>query len=64
MGTTVYHGGFHFVSHIVREDGTVWFHDGQMGRECIYEKLLEEFSNIDLKFCGGRRASLVIYAQD
>ena len=60
----VYYGGFHFVSRIVGEDGTVWFHDGQMGRECIYEKLLEEFSNTDLKFCNGSTASVVIYAQD
>ena len=35
----VYHRGFHFVSRIVREDGNVWFHDGQMGRECIYENI-------------------------
>jgi hypothetical protein len=60
----VYYGDFHFVSHIIQKDGTVWFHDGQMGRECIYEKMLEEFSNSDLKICSERSASVVIYAQD
>jgi len=60
----VYYGGFHFVSRIIRKDDTVWFHDGQMGRECIYDKKLEDLSNSDLKTCGQRTASLVIYAQD
>jgi hypothetical protein len=40
----------------------VWFHDGQMGRECIYDKKLEELTNSDLKTCGQHTASLVIYA--
>jgi hypothetical protein len=60
----VYHGGFHFVSRIVEKDNTVWFHDGQLGRGCIYEKMLEEFSSSDLHMCSERIASLVIYAQN
>ena len=58
----VYFGGFHFVSRIIRKDDTVWFHDGQMGSECIYDKRLEDFSNSDLKICGKRTVSIVIYA--
>ena len=60
----VYFGGFHFVSRINRKDDTVWFHDGQMGSECIYDKRLKNSSNSDLKICGQRTVSIVIYAQD
>ena len=48
----VHYGGFHFVSHIIRTDDTVWFHDEQMGKECIYDKKLDEFSWSELKICG------------
>jgi hypothetical protein len=34
----VYHGGLNFVSHVVGKDNTVQFHDGELGRSCIYEK--------------------------
>jgi hypothetical protein len=60
----VYHGGFHFVSHIVGKDNTVWFHDGQLGRGCIYEKILKEFSSSDLHMCRECIASLAIYTQN
>jgi hypothetical protein len=33
----IYHEGFHFVS--VGKDNIVWFHDRQVGRNCIYEKI-------------------------
>ena len=39
----IYREGFHFVS--VGKYNTVWFHDRQMGRNCIYEKMLEKFSS-------------------
>jgi hypothetical protein len=26
-----YHRGLHFISHIITDDGEVWFHDGQLG---------------------------------
>ena len=35
--------------------------DGQMGSECIYDKRLEDFINSDLKICGQRTVSIVIY---
>jgi len=28
----IYHEGFHFTSRIIKQNGTVWFHDGQLGR--------------------------------
>ena len=60
----VYHGGFHFTSHIITDDGAVWFHDGQLGANCRYEKRLSDFSEIELNTCNERQMSLVIYAQD
>ena len=32
----VYHGGFHFTSRVITNDGRVWFHDGQLGANCQY----------------------------
>src|SRR5882757_7066118 len=40
----VYHGAFHFTSRMVTSDGSVWFHDGQLGANCWYEKILNEFT--------------------
>jgi hypothetical protein len=37
----VYHGAFHFTCCIVTNDGSVWFHDGQLGSNCQYEKKLK-----------------------
>ena len=47
----VYHGGFHFTSRIIAPDGSVWFHDGQLGRICQYEKQLEDFDIDKLCIC-------------
>jgi len=59
----VYHGGFHFTSHVMTNDGRVWFHDGQLGANCQYEKRLSDFTEIELNPCHERQMSLVIYAQ-
>jgi hypothetical protein len=32
----VYHGGCHFVLLAVGKDHTVWFHDEQLSKNCIY----------------------------
>jgi hypothetical protein len=55
----IYHEGFHFVS--VGKNNTVWFHDRQVGRNCIYEKMLEKFNSPNLQSCDGCTVSLVIY---
>ncbi|KIM81655.1 hypothetical protein PILCRDRAFT_71820, partial [Piloderma croceum F 1598] len=60
----VYHGGFHFTSRIITTDGGVWFHDGQIGANCQYEKRLSDFSELELNTCNERQMSLVIYAQN
>jgi hypothetical protein len=48
----VYHGAFHFTCCIVTNDGSVWFHDGQLGSNCQYEKNLNDFDEIELHTCG------------
>jgi len=60
----VYHGAFHFTSHMVTSDGSVWFHDGQLGANCQYEKKLNEFTGMELRRCHNHQMSLVVYAQD
>jgi hypothetical protein len=60
----VYHGGFHFTSHVITNDGRVWFHDDQLGANCQYEIRLSDFTEIELNTCNERQMSLVIYAQN
>jgi hypothetical protein len=55
----IYHEGFHFVS--VGKGNTVWFHDRQVCRNYIYEKMLEKFSSSNLQSCDRHTVSLVIY---
>ena len=64
MKGIIYHGGFHFTSRIIKQNGTVWFHDGQMGRECILEKHVKHFKTIELSNCNEREACLVVYTQN
>jgi hypothetical protein len=48
----VYLGGFHFTSHIVSSDNTVWFHDGiTTANICIKEDILKAFNSTDLTLC-------------
>ena len=60
----IYHGGFHFTARIIRQDQTVWFHDGQLGRNCLLESPVKKFSVADLNYCNDRNACLAIYTQD
>jgi hypothetical protein len=60
----IYHGGFHFTSRIIKDDGNVWFHDGQLGRACIYEKHIVQFDSNEIRNCDQRNASLIVYAQN
>ena len=60
----VYHGGFHYTSRVI-VDNSVWFHDGMVtGRECEYEKLLDEYGDNELSTCHGKSMSMVFYAQE
>jgi hypothetical protein len=56
----MYHKGFHFVS-VGKDNNTVWFHDRQVGRNRIYEKMLEKFSSSNLQSCDGHTVSSVIH---
>jgi hypothetical protein len=47
----IYHGIFHFISCIIKQEGNVWSHDGQWGRRCTFEKHIKEFRTIDLSAC-------------
>jgi len=58
----VYHGGFHFTSRIIKDDGNVWFH-GQLGRDGIMEKHVQDFNEMELRNCNERVACLVLYTQ-
>lgn len=59
----VYFGDFHYTARICT-DGSVWFHDGMVtGRECAYEKRLNEFTDTELSTHNGKTMSLVFYAQ-
>jgi len=60
----VYHGGFHFTSQIIIDNNAVWYHDGQLGPNCLFENELSDFSETDLNSFGGRQISLIIYTQD
>jgi hypothetical protein len=60
----VYHGAVHFTSWIVTSDSSVWFHDGQLCANCQYENHLNDFDELELRSCGTRKMSLVVYAED
>jgi hypothetical protein len=58
----VYHGDFHFTSHIVSSDGAVWFNDGMTtGRQCEKDGDLETMSSRKLMKCRGKKLVLAIY---
>ena len=59
----VYLGGRHFTSRVIDPDGTVWYHDGQMGYACQMEGHLEQMNSPSLKECKGRKLVLAVYAQ-
>jgi hypothetical protein len=60
----VYHGGFHYTSRVVADD-SVWFHDGMVtGRECEYERPLNEYRDNELSICRDKFISMVFYAQE
>ena len=59
----VYHGGFHFTSHIISSDGAVWFNDDMtIGRQCEKDGDLETMSSKKLMKCRGKKLVLAIYA--
>ena len=60
----VYHGGYHFTSHIVSSDQKIWYHDGNnTGKICLLDGLLGTQSEDRLSVCRGRDLVLAVYAQ-
>src|ERR1700732_2364800 len=60
----IYHGDFHFTSHIIGNDNNVWYHDGMTtGSTCKSEGDFDIFSTKKLLKCRGKRLILVVYAR-
>ena len=61
----IYHGDFHFTSHIIGTVGIVWYHDGiTTGSSCENEEDFDKFSSRNLLKCKGKILILVVYARD
>ncbi len=61
----IYEGGYHFTSHIVCNDGSVWYHDGiSTGHICHADGSLNLMTDQAMRTCRGRKLVLAIYAQD
>jgi hypothetical protein len=51
----IYHGEFHFTSHIIGTDGIVWYHDGMTtGDSFENEGYFGNFSSRNLLKCKGK----------
>jgi len=60
----IYHGDFHFTSHINGNDNKVWYHDGMTsGSTCENEGDFDSFSTKKLSKCKGKRLLLVVYVR-
>ena len=60
----IYHGDFHFTSHIIGTDGMVWYHDGMTTKSsCKNEGHFDKFSSRKLFKCKGKKLILVVYAR-
>ena len=60
----IYHGDFHFASHIIGSDGMVWYHDGITTRSsCKNEGDFNKLSSRNLLKCRGKILILVVYAR-
>jgi hypothetical protein len=60
----IYHGDFHFTSHIIGNDGIVWYHDGMTtGSSCENEGDFDKMSSRDLLKCKEKKLILVVYAR-
>jgi hypothetical protein len=52
----IYHGDFHFTSHIVGTDGIVWYHDGMTtGSSCENEGDFNKIACRNLLKCKGKK---------
>ena len=60
----IYHGVFHFTSHIIGTDNIVWYHDGMTtGSTCKNEGDFDNFSNREIMNSKGKVLTMVVYAR-
>ncbi|KAJ6461129.1 hypothetical protein C8R47DRAFT_993644 [Mycena vitilis] len=61
----IYGGQNHFTCRFIRQDGSMWFHDGiTTGRDCIPEVNLNTLQDkLVLHKCGEKKAVAVVYAR-
>jgi hypothetical protein len=61
----IYHGNFHFISHIITNDGKIWLHDGmKTGRNAVMEGKMRNITSSYLIRCNSKFVALAIYAQN
>ena len=60
----IYHGYFHFMSHIIGIDGIVWYRDGMTTESnCENNGDFDKFSSNNLLNCKGNKLILLVYAR-
>jgi hypothetical protein len=60
----IYHGDFDFTSHIIGNDGIVWYHDGMTtGIICENEGDFDKFTSKKMWRCKRKNLILVVYAR-
>jgi hypothetical protein len=63
LRSIIYHGGYHFTSHIISANQHVWYHDGiTTGSLCTRDGILVNISDT-IKKCRNKDLVLAIYAQ-
>jgi hypothetical protein len=61
---SIYHGDFHFTSHIIGTNGIVWYHDGMTtGSNCENKGDFDKFFSKKLLKCKRKQLILVVYAR-
>ena len=60
----IYHGNFHFMSHIIVNDNNVWYYDRMTtGSTCENEGDFDSFFTKKLLKCKGKGLILIVYAK-
>ncbi|KAJ7476504.1 hypothetical protein FB451DRAFT_1033208 [Mycena latifolia] len=64
----IYSGSNHFTARIIKEDGTIWYHDGiETGNKCEYDGQFNALPPLALNTCitedATRTVAAVIYAR-
>ena len=61
----IYQGNFHFILHIIINDGKIWLHDGMAtGGNAMMEGDMRNMTGSYLTQCKGKVVALAIYTQN